>query len=165
MVVALSLARLPRYIVLEPVSTVRFEVALGRPACEIDVEIQNPRPGRSFLLLIGPQGGPVIQRMRLTGRARLVVRPKDSRTHVLMLANPQKEPLVLQLRARRRGPTRAPAARARSRRVPGARVAVGSLHPRPPSVRFARPAAGARAAHGRSPGPDAGRVRAARPKG
>jgi hypothetical protein len=98
--VALSLARLPRYLVLEPVSTVRFEVNLARPVCEIDVELENPKPGRSFLLLIGPQGGPTIQRMRLNGRARILFEPSDDRAHVLMLANPQKEPLVLRLRGR-----------------------------------------------------------------
>ncbi len=103
---ALSLGRLPRFLILEPTSTVRLELRLGSPACEIDVELENPKPDRSFLLLIGPAGGPVLQRMRLNGRARIVFEPKDERTHVLMLANPQKEPLVLRLRGR---PVKAPA--------------------------------------------------------
>lgn len=98
--VALTLARLPRYLVLDPVATVRFEVRLSRPSAEIDVELGSPQPGRSFLLLLGPQGGPVLQRLRVTGRARLVFRANDDRTHVLMFANPQKEPLVLKLRGR-----------------------------------------------------------------
>ncbi|HYA10976.1 MAG TPA: hypothetical protein VEH10_04840 [Thermoplasmata archaeon] len=97
---ALTLGRLPRYLVLDPVSTVRLEVLLARPSCEIDVGLENPRPGRSFLLLVGPVGGPVIQRIRLTGKARLLFEPSDERSHVLMLANPQKEPLVLRLRGR-----------------------------------------------------------------
>jgi hypothetical protein len=106
--VALPLGRLPRYLVLEPVSTVRFEVNLSRPPCAIDVELENPKPGRSFLLLVGPQGGPLVQRVRLTGRARILFDRKDRRAHVLMLANPQKEPLVLRLRGRlvRRSPPR-----------------------------------------------------------
>jgi len=121
--VALALARLPRYLVLEPVSTVRFEVQLARPASEIDVALETPRPGRSFLLLIGPQGGPVLQRLRLSGRARVVFRPRDDRPHLLMLANPQQEPLVLRLsgralrgrrRAARRPLTASPMSRLRS---------------------------------------------------
>lgn len=99
-VVAVSLSALPRFLVLDPVSTVRLEVRLARPTCEIDVELENPRPGRSFLLLIGPQGGPLVRRMRLSGRARILFEPRDDRTHVLMLANPQKEPLVLRFRGR-----------------------------------------------------------------
>ena len=54
---ALSLGELPRYLVLEPTSSVRLEVALVRPACEIDIGLDAPKPGRSFLLLIGPEGG------------------------------------------------------------------------------------------------------------
>lgn len=95
-----ALTALPRYLVLEPVSTVRLEVTLHRPTGEIDVELENPKPGRSFLLLLGPQGGPIVQRMRLTGRARLVFEAAGNRPHVLMLANPQKEPLVLRLRVK-----------------------------------------------------------------
>ncbi len=95
-----SLARLPKYLVLEPVSTVRLEMELTQPSCEIDVELQNPQPGRSFVLLIGKQGGPHLQRMRLSGRARILFDPKLPGVYVLMLANPQKDPLVLKLRAR-----------------------------------------------------------------
>jgi hypothetical protein len=134
--VGLTLGNLPRFLVLEPVSTVRFELRLSRPACEIDVELENPKPGRSFLLLIGPQGGPVVQRMRLSGRARIVFEPADDRRHVLMLANPQKEPLVLKLRGRsiRRpvaatgvgAPTTSPSGRrGASRRRPRVRVSAG----------------------------------------
>jgi hypothetical protein len=96
--VVLTLAQLPRYLILEPTSSVRLEVALVRPACEIDVGLESPKPGRSFLLLIGPEGGPMVQRMRLTGRARILFEPRDTHPHVLMLANPLKEPLVLSLR-------------------------------------------------------------------
>ena len=105
---ALPLARLPRYLVLEPVSSVRLEVLLGRPSCELEVELENPRPGRSFLLMIGPQGGPVVQRVRLSGRAKIMFEPQDERCHVLLLANPQKELLVLRLRGRTVGRARAP---------------------------------------------------------
>ena len=97
---AASLARLPRFLILEPVSTVRLEMELTRPSCEIDVELQNPEPGRSFLLLIGKKGGPHLQRMSLSGRARIIFDPRAPGVYVLMLSNPQKEPLVLRLRAR-----------------------------------------------------------------
>jgi hypothetical protein len=99
--VVVSLNRLPRYLVLEPISSVRLELDLERPTAEIDVELENPRPGRSFLLLIGPRGSPPVQRMRLSGRARLLFEPKASGSHLLLLANPHKEPLVLRLRVRR----------------------------------------------------------------
>jgi hypothetical protein len=128
--VALPIGRLPRYLVLEPTSTVRFEVRPGRSSYTLEVELDSPRPGRSFLLLVGPHGGPVVQRMRLSGRAKILFRRHDPRAHVLMLANPHKEPLVLRLSSRlgpraRGGPTggrrRAPARAPRS--SPVARLA------------------------------------------
>lgn len=73
---------------------------LTRPSCEIDVELQNPEPGRTFVLLIGKKDGPHLQRMTLSGRARVLFDPQAPGVYVLMLANPQKEPLVLRLRAR-----------------------------------------------------------------
>ncbi len=126
---AVSLSRLPKYLVLEPVSTVRLEIELTRPSCEIDVELQNPQPGRSFVLLIGQKGGPHLQRMRLTGRARVLFDPKAPGVYVLMLANPQKEPLVLRLRGRnlKRSP-RAPSARARTAARPRSNRAVRTKH-------------------------------------
>ena len=103
---ALPLERLPRYLVLEPTSTVRFELRLDHPPCEVDIELENPRPGRSFLMLVGPHGGPLVQRMRLTGRVRVLFESDDAKPQVLMLANPQKDPLVLQLGFRRAGDLR-----------------------------------------------------------
>ncbi len=116
---AVSLARLPKYLVLEPVSTVRIEMELTRPSCEIDVELQNPEPGRSFVLLIGKKGGPHLQRMSLSGRARVLFDPQAPGVYVLMLANPLKEPLVLRLRGKNL---------ARRPRVPaGSRPAVATV--------------------------------------
>jgi hypothetical protein len=154
--VAPSLASLPRYLVLDPVATVRIEVNLERLACEIDVEIQNPRPGRSFVLLIGPRGGPYLRRMRLSGRARVLFQPKSAGPYVLMLANPQKEPIVLRLRGRqlgkgrpprRVGPAGTPAAAARRRR---SRHGTGR---RRPSAAVPRPHAPRTAAESGSLGP------------
>jgi len=98
--VAVALPDLPKYLVLEPESTVRLEIRLVEPACEIDVELENPRPGRSFVLLIGHKEGPFVQRVRLAGKARIYFDPQSPGEYVLLVANPQKEPIVLRLRAR-----------------------------------------------------------------
>jgi hypothetical protein len=98
--VATALRDLPKYLVLNPVSTVRIEMQLEAPACEIDVELDNPKPGRSFVLLIGHTGGPYVQRVRLAGRARIYFDPQSPGSYELLLANPQREPLVLRLRGR-----------------------------------------------------------------
>lgn len=115
-----GLANLPRFLVIEPVSTVRLEMELDRPSCEIDVELQNPGPGRTFVVMIGHRGGPFVQRLRLSGRARIVFEPKTPGSYVLVLANPVKEPLVLRLKGRqtavRLGADGAPAPRTAARR-------------------------------------------------
>jgi hypothetical protein len=98
--VVTALSDLPKYLVLNPVSTVRIEMRLEAPACEIDVELDNPRPGRSFVLLIGQVGGPYVQRVRLAGRARIYFDPQAPGSYELLLANPQREPLILRLRGR-----------------------------------------------------------------
>lgn len=97
---ATALRDLPKYLVLDPVSTVRIEMRLEAPACEIDVELDNPRAGRSFVLLIGQVGGPYVQRVRLAGRARIYFDPQAPGSYELLLANPQREPLILRLRGR-----------------------------------------------------------------
>jgi hypothetical protein len=98
--VSTALPDLPRYLVLEPVSTIRLEIDLASPACEIDVELENPRPGRSFLLLIGHRDGPYVQRVRLAGKARIHFDPQAPGLYRMLLANPNSEPLVLRLRGR-----------------------------------------------------------------
>jgi len=102
--VAIALRDLPRYLVLDPTSTVRVEMRLHTPACEIDVELDNPKPGRSFVLLIGHKNGPYVQRVRLAGKARIYFDPQSPGEYVLLLANPQEEPIVLRLKARGVGP-------------------------------------------------------------
>jgi hypothetical protein len=79
---------------------VRLEMQLESPACEIDVELENPRPGRSFVLLIGHKEGPYVQRVRLSGKARIHFDPQTPGEYLLLLANPNREPLVLRLKAR-----------------------------------------------------------------
>ncbi len=97
---ATALRDLPRFLVLEPVSTVRLEIHLAAPACEIDIELENPQPGRSFVLLIGHKQGPYVQRVRLSGRARIHFDPESPGDYLLLLANPNRQPLVLRIRAR-----------------------------------------------------------------
>jgi hypothetical protein len=98
--VAIALGDLPKYLVLAPTATVRIEMRLDDPACEIDVALDNPRPGRSFVLLIGHPKGPFVQRVRLSGRARIHFDPESPGEYVMLLANPQREPLVIRLRGR-----------------------------------------------------------------
>jgi hypothetical protein len=109
--VAVALPDLPKYLVLDPDSTVRLEIRLESPACEIDVQLDNPRPGRSFVLLIGHKNGPFVQRVRLAGRARIYFDPEAPGEYVLLVSNPQSEPIILRLRARDVTATKAPGAR------------------------------------------------------
>ena len=130
---ATALRDLPKYLVLNPVSTVRIDMQLDAPACEIDVELDNPRPGRSFVLLIGHAGGPYVQRVRLAGRARIFFDPQAPGAYELLLANPQHEPLVIRLRGHDVEPagrrTTAKRLRPAVRRRPRASVAsVGRRH-------------------------------------
>jgi len=137
--VASALASLPKFLVIEPVSTVRLEMELDRPSCEIDVELQNPAAGRSFVVMIGHRGGPFVQRLRLSGRARIVFEPRSPGRYVLVLANPTKEPLVLRLKGRQTfdrlgADGGAPVRHRRARRTP----ARGSARPARRNVRVRR---------------------------
>ena len=133
---ATALRDLPKYLVLDPVSTVRIEMRLETPACEIDVELDNPRLGRSFVLLIGHPGGPYVQRVRLAGKARIFFDPQSPGAYELLLANPQREPLVLRLKGR---DVEAPAARSGQKR-PRATVRRRPTASVPPLARRHRPA-------------------------
>ena len=97
---ALALADLPKYLVVEPSSTLRLDMHLDSPACEIDISLDNPQPGRSFVLMIGHPGGPYVQRVRLAGKARIFFDPQSPGNYVLLLANPDRSPIVLHLRGR-----------------------------------------------------------------
>jgi hypothetical protein len=142
-----ALAELPRYLVLNPSSTVRIELKLESSSCEIDVEPERPRPGRSFILLLGPPGGPFVQRVRLSGKARVYFDPESPGRYELLLANPDRAPLTLHLRARDVEPTdlegsdRTPRPTIRHRSVAPA----GARRHRAPARRRARPAARSRA--------------------
>jgi len=122
--VTVALRDLPKFLVLEPVSTVRIDMRLDAPSCEIEVRLDNPRPGRSFVLLIGHPEGPYVQRVRLAGRAKIHFAPETPGDYRLLLANPDKEPVVLRLRGRNLGPElvrptiRPPAPRAKRRPAP-----------------------------------------------
>lgn len=122
---AVALRDLPKYLVLEPMSTIRVEMLLDAPACEIDVELDNPRPGRSFVLLIGHKDGPYVQRVRLAGKARIYFDPQSPGEYVMLVANPQNDPIVLRLKARNVGATSSDASarrRARKKRPAAATV-------------------------------------------
>jgi len=110
-----TLLALPRYLVLEPTSTVRIDLRMETPSCEIDVSLDNPRPGRSFVLLIGPQRGPFVQRVRLAGKAKIHFDPQRPGKYSLLLANPLSEPIVIRLKVRALPDTRPSARQSRSR--------------------------------------------------
>lgn len=139
--VAVALPDLPKFLVLDPLSTVRVEMRLVAPACEIDVKLDNPRPGRSFVLLIGHKGGPFVQRVRLAGQARVYFDPQSPGEYVLLVANPQKEPIVLRLKARDVGPaaTVGPAGRGRTRSKRGSVPLRSTTRHSPTAARTPRP--------------------------
>ena len=99
-----ALRDLPRFLVLEPTSTVRIDMRVDAPSCEIEVRLDNPRPGRSFVLLIGHPGGPYVQRVRLAGRAKIHFAPESPGEYRLLLANPDREPVVLRLKGKNLAP-------------------------------------------------------------
>jgi hypothetical protein len=138
---ATALPDLPRFLVLEPVSTVRLEIQLAGPACEIHVELENPEPGRSFVLLIGHKDGPYVQRVRLSGGARIHFDPQSPGEYVLLLANPNRTPLVLRMKAKDLGGP------AKTRRGKGKKVGIRTTA-RPP---HRRPSAPSRRRTSRSP--------------
>jgi hypothetical protein len=146
--VAPLLAELPRYLVLNPSSTVRIELELEASSCEIDIELERPRPGRSFILLLGPPGGPFVQRVRLSGKARVFFDPESPGRYELLLANPDRAPMTLHLRARdvhrdeRSGEVRPPRPTIRHRSA----AAPGDRRHRTPIRRKARASARTRAA-------------------
>lgn len=97
---ARAISDLPKYLVLAPAANVRIDFELETPSCEIDLELDNPAPGRSFVLLVGSPGGPFVQRVRLSGRARVFFDPAAPGTYELLLANPHSEPIVVHLKGR-----------------------------------------------------------------
>ena len=97
---ALALRELPKYLVLEPAKGVRLDLELAEAACEIDLGLDSPRPGRSFVVLVGHIGGPIVQRARIAGSARLFFAPEKAGEYVLYLTNPMDEAAVVRLAAR-----------------------------------------------------------------
>ena len=122
---AVALTDLPKYLVVAPSSTLRLDMHLDCPSCEIDISLDNPKPGRSFVLMIGHPGGPYVQRARLAGSARVLFDPESPGDYALVLSNPDPSPIVLHLRGRGLGArsSRKPGTRRKSRRrsSPGAR--------------------------------------------
>jgi hypothetical protein len=96
----LALWRLPRFLVLDPLSTVRIGLRLDSPACEIDVDLEKPRTPKSFVLMLGDDEGHYVQRVRLSGRARVFFDPQSAGEYQLLLANPMEEAVTLHLKAR-----------------------------------------------------------------
>ncbi len=136
--VAIALADLPKYLVIEPDSTLRIDMRLDHPACEIDVSLDNPRPGRSFVLMIGHPGGPFVQRVRLAGRARVYFDPAAPGGYVLLFANPNRQPIVLRLKARGVGRPVATVGRAAKRKAARGRPKTRTPRPARTAAKWAR---------------------------
>jgi hypothetical protein len=133
-----ALDELPRYLVLNPSSSIRIELTLAAASCEIDIEPERPRPGRSFILLLGPPGGPFVQRVRLSGRARIFFDPEAPGRYELLLANPDREPLTLRLRAKDVGRIESEGGEAPPRPTLRPRTTGSARRHRPPTRRRAR---------------------------
>ncbi len=90
----------PNFLVLEPRGGIRLDIRIPTPACLIDAALENPSPGRSFILMVGQPSEPFVQRARIAGRARLHFEPGTPGLYVILLTNPMREPAVVRLRLR-----------------------------------------------------------------
>lgn len=120
----MRLRELPKFIVLEPGRGIRLDLQLEAPACEFEVRLDTERPGRSFILLLGHKGGPMVQRARISGHAKVLFDPEAPGDYVVILSNPTPEPVVIHLDARE-VPERRPRRR-RTRSPPPRRPTHGS---------------------------------------
>lgn len=99
-----------------------MDIRLPTSACQIDAALRNPRPGRSFILMIGQPSEPFVQRARIAGSAKLHFEPGAPGLYVILLTNPMRELAVVRLRlkplrieAKLRRTARRPRSRGRSR--------------------------------------------------
>ncbi|MCI4321794.1 MAG: hypothetical protein L3K05_05760 [Thermoplasmata archaeon] len=97
---AIGLRDLPKFLVLEPGGGIRLDVHLDSSACEFEMALENERPGRSFIVMLGHRAGTIVQRVRLAGRAKILFDPESPGDYTLVLTNPMAEPAVVRLNAR-----------------------------------------------------------------
>lgn len=90
----------PSYLVLEPRGGLRLDVRLPTSACLISAALENPAPGRSFILRAGAPSEPFVDRARIAGRATLHFEPGRPGLYIILLTNPMEEPAVIRLRMR-----------------------------------------------------------------
>jgi len=95
----IAIHELPKFLVLEPGGGIRLDLHLDASACEFDVALQNEKPGRSFIVMIGHRAGTIVQRVRLAGRAKILFDPESPGDYTLVLTNPMPEPAVVRLKA------------------------------------------------------------------
>jgi hypothetical protein len=99
-VMSIAPGDVPSFLVLEPRGGIRLDIRLPTPACQIDAALQNPIPGRSFILMVGEPSEPFVQRARIAGKARLHFEPGSPGLYVILLTNPMREPAVVRLKLR-----------------------------------------------------------------
>jgi hypothetical protein len=131
----IALAELPRYVVLEPGGGIRLDLRLEATACEFDLALQNPRPGRSFVAMIGHRAGAIVQRVRLAGAARILFDPERPGEYTLVLTNPMAEPAVVRVRATPLARRRSATKRRASVRSPARKNVAGARRRGPRSTR------------------------------
>jgi hypothetical protein len=90
----------PSYVVLEPRGGLRLDVRLPTPACLISAALENPAPGRNFILMAGAPCEPFVERARIAGRAKLHFEPGRPGLYIILLTNPMREPAVIRLSLR-----------------------------------------------------------------
>jgi hypothetical protein len=105
---AIAISELPRYLVLEPGGGIRLDMHLEAAACEFDLALESPRPGRSFIVMIGHRSGAIVQRVRLAGKAKILFDPEGPGDYTLVLTNPMADPAVVRLKATAVSPPAAP---------------------------------------------------------
>ncbi len=104
----IAIEDLPKVIILEPGRGVRMDVRMDSPSCEIDLHMDKEGPGKSFVLMIGHKNGEVVQRVRVSGRAKVLFDPETPGEYVFLLTNPMAEPAVVHWEVRPMGTPGAP---------------------------------------------------------
>jgi hypothetical protein len=125
-----SISNLPQFLVLEPHAAVRVEFTIRQPACEIDVRLENPAPGRSVIVLIGQLSGGFVQRVRIAGRAELYFEPQLRGAYALVLSNPMGRPAVVHLAGRNVPDLESFLSRRRTRASSARHRDIGGIEPR-----------------------------------
>lgn len=115
---SIAIEELPKVIILEPGRGVRMEVKMSTPSCEIELGLDKEKPGRSVVLMIGQHDGEVLQRVRVSGKAKVLFDPEEPGEYDFLLTNPTNEVVVVHWDVRAISQPKAPSPPAQRRRRP-----------------------------------------------